>query len=283
MDFVNLSLPKPTVFSLLLFLGLFAPPVFAQNSISAENGMAFIQGAAFLMGTDEASSNGQIGLDISVDELPLHKVVLSPFYIDTTEVTVNDYLKFLSENTIEAPRDPRFYDMYPWTRDNPPPPKLINNPVIYVTWYDADKYCRWTGKRLPTEAEWEYAAKGKDGLLYPWGNEFDPNAANVKNINLNGTLPVKSMLKDKSPFGVYDMGGNVSEWTSSWYTAYPGSSLKRRSFGKKHKILRGGSWILPGKFYSRTTSRSKAEKPIMRHRGIGFRCARDFNEQMEKN
>lgn len=267
---------------LIILLSLFVQLAFSINGWSVEmadipDGMVFIPDGSFIMGSSE--KDGRIGFDIGVDELPRHEVYLKGFFIDKYEVTTSRYKKFLDATGHSPPYDPRFPDIYPWRDEGSVPEELADHPVIYVNWYDADAYCRWTGKRLPTEEEWEKAARGIDARMWPWGNKYDKNKANVEDINAGGTLPVGSFSDGVSPYGVYNMAGNVVEWTASWYKAYPGSKLKRRTFGKKFKVIRGGGWLLPGNPYSRTTNRSYASLPKKRHRSIGFRCAKDVGTE----
>jgi formylglycine-generating enzyme required for sulfatase activity len=235
--------------------------------------MVLIPEGSFLMGSRQ--SDGRVGFEIGIDELPQQEVNLPVFYIDRFEVTVANYKRFLDETGRKPPGDPRFPEIYPWGRGEEPPAELMNHPVIYVTWYDADAYCRWASKRLPKEIEWEKAARGTDGRFWPWGNEFDPQKANVREYGARGTLAVGSFPDGVSPYGVYDMAGNVAEWVEDWYEGYPGSTLVREAFGKVNKVIRGGAWTLFGEPYGRVTHRTRSMNPKKQHRSIGFRCAMD--------
>ncbi|MBI5192685.1 MAG: formylglycine-generating enzyme family protein [Nitrospirae bacterium] len=232
--------------------------------------MVYVPAGWFLMGSTE--KDGRLGQSVGVDELPQHKVYLKGFYIDRYEVTVGDYKFFLKQTNRVAPR---IWTKGEWVKMYPSPED--NHPMNGVTWYDADEYCRWKGKRLPTEAEWEKSARGTDGRQWPWGNEPDSMEqprANTLDKGIGWTTPVGSYPAGVSPYGVHDMAGNVMEWTSSWYEAYPGSTLKRDEFGQRYKVLKGGSWenhIVP---YARSAYRHTVT-PKWDHPGHGFRCAMD--------
>ena len=263
-------------------------------AISPPQGMVFIPSGPFLMGSTE--KDGAIGVIVGVDEVPQHRVNLPGYFIDQFEVTTSQYKKFIDGTGREAPEDKHRPDLYPWKREGGFPPTLANHPVIYVSWFDADAYCQWAGNRLPSEAEWEKAARGTDGRIWPWGNNFDPANANVreywskvykpekdnikdKRKDYAGTMSVGSFSGDVSPYGVFDLGGNVSEWTSSWYQAYPESTLKRRAFGEVNRVVRGGASVLEGDLYGRSAHRTRAVIPEKKHRSLGFRCAKDAEKK----
>lgn len=184
-----------------------------------------------------------MGSDLVDDEKPQHRVYLNAFYMDTYEVTVGQYAKFL-----EAPPD--------WNIMNQA--RHQKRPVANVDWADAATYCKWAGKRLPTEAEWEKAARGTDGRTYPWGKEvptrlhatfgkLDTSKYDL-GWNSHAALTPVGLLEDgKSPYGIYDMAGNVWEWTSDWYDKnYYQSSPSQNPEGPssgEFKVIRGGSWF----------------------------------------
>ncbi|HEY5649233.1 MAG TPA: SUMF1/EgtB/PvdO family nonheme iron enzyme, partial [Nitrospiria bacterium] len=160
--------------------------------------MVLIPAGSFLMGS--VPEDGKIGQTVGVDELPQRIVSLPVFRIDRYEVTAGEYKEFLDESGREPPGDPRFSEIYPWAREGGVPKKMEDHPIIYVTWDDARAYCKWTGKRLPTEAEWEKAARGTDGRIWPWGNIYDPHKANVQDSNYGGTVSIGSFPKGVSPY-----------------------------------------------------------------------------------
>jgi formylglycine-generating enzyme required for sulfatase activity len=264
-------------------------------------GMSLISAGEFLMGTPAGSD----GLP---DEHPQRSVFLSAFYIDRYEVTNQDYLTFVS---LANHRQPENRNAGPtlWT-DGRPMLGIERHPVVNVSWTDAEAYCRWAGKRLPTEAEWEKAARGTDGRRYPWGNQWDISLANsasywagrtiefnsgadweafwirgdgariAKEKGVNGevlTMPVGSFPAATSAYGLFDMAGNASEWVQDWYDPnyYKSASLSDPSGPERGAIksMRGGSWLKPA--VSLRTSDRDWGTIDSRPSGTGFRCAID--------
>jgi formylglycine-generating enzyme required for sulfatase activity len=210
--------------------------------------MVLIPAGSFLMGSEEGEA----------DERPLHTVYLDAFYIDSAEVTCARYARFLAETG--HPPHPLWNPEY----DRP------EDPVVGVSWYDAAAFARWAGKRLPTEAEWEKAARGGvDGRKYPWGDEIDKTKANFASF---GITPVKSF--EPYGYGLYDMAGNVGEWCEDWYgDTYYSMSAGENPRGPQRgerKVVRGGAW------YNEETGLRIANRyknaPDAGNFNTGFRC-----------
>jgi formylglycine-generating enzyme required for sulfatase activity len=221
--------------------------------------MVFIEEGEFLMGTDDRLR----------DEKPAHVVYVNAFYIDIYEVTNEDYKGFVVATGRKTPVS--------WERGTYPEGKG-DHPATYVSWYDAEAYCKWAGKRLPREAEWEKAARGTDGRIYPWGNEWDLNKSNNPLKKLEGTVPVGSFEEGKNQFGLYDMSGNVWEWVGDGYTAHPGSDYANPEFGRDYGLLKGGSWwdcMFYGCGISAPTYNRAFFHPTTISDSYGFRCAAD--------
>jgi len=232
-------------------------------------GMVTVPAGWFLMGSD-------LKLDRAAgpQELPQHRVFLDLFEIDIYEVSNVDYLRFVLATGMDWPK---------FWRENPFPEKAALHPVINVSWNEADAYCRWAGKRLPTEAEWEKAARGEDGRLFPWGNE--PAGWIKSNIAHPGSkrgfkypplANVNRYDRGVSPYGVRQMAGNVSEWVSDWFDPeYYRREENRNPTGPRQgedKVFRGGSWNEDPEV-ARSAGRN-AGAPDRRSYLTGFRCAR---------
>ena len=221
-----------------------------------EEVMVAIPAGEFLMGSDQEA------------ERPPHTVSVDAFEIDKFEVTNEEFERFVTETGYETGAEkagePQTWRTY--AEGNP------RHPVVKVTWNDAVAYCEWAEKRLPTEAEWEKAARGTEGYIYPWGNEWDPTKANTKDGGRRGTTVVGSFPEGGSPYGVIDMVGNVREWVSDWYKAYPGSDYESPYFGEKYRVIRGGGWFEETELA--TTTQRFASSVEARNDDIGFRCVR---------
>ena len=206
-------------------------------------------------------------------ESPLREVYLDSFYIDKHEVTVSRYAKFLQATGGARPPEG-------WEESSLDNASAL--PVVGVDWHDADAYCRWAGKRLPTESEWEKAARGADGRRYPWGDD-EPNSARANFARSSeapyqgGLAPVDGRAAGKSPYGAHDLAGNASEWVADWFAAgFPRGDV-RNPKGPENgtaKVIRGGGWYdSPERLNS---SRRMHASPGTRADDIGFRCAKDF-------
>jgi hypothetical protein len=203
------------------------------------------------------------------DEKPVHTVYLDEYQIGEYEVTNRQYAQCVKAGICSSPANKR-YTAQDYER----------HPVTDVSWYDANDYCDWVGGRLPTEAEWEKAARGTDGRTYPWGEGIDCTLANYSGKDngndfcVGDTTPVGSYESGKSPYGAYDMAGNVWEWTSSLYMGYPYdvSDGREELSSSDLRVLRGGSWD-GNDNYVRSANRG-GNGPSLTVIYVGFRCAR---------
>ena len=230
----------------------------APKQKKASSSMAFIPAGEFIMGSNERWD----------DEAPEHMSSTGAFYIDLNEVTNADYKKFTNSSEKITPHH--------WPEGNIPKDKE-NHPVVYVSWFDASEYCAWAGKRLPTEQEWEKAARGEVGLIYPWGNEWSLDKSNNPYKHSTGTEPVGSYPDGRSPYGLYDISGNVWEWVDSYYLPHPGNPVTRAEYGKDKRVLKGGSWfdcLSYGCGLSAPTFNRSFFTPEVKNNSFGFRCAK---------
>jgi len=271
----------------------------AAAQITAKDGavMVLVPAGSFLMGDDD-------GL---VSERPRRSAWLSSFYIDKYEVTNEQYQRFLdwikknSDSAIRHPLQPADKDHTPryW---KPFRPSLLqktgmarlqrfdeatfrnkDHPVVGIDWFDAYAYAGWAGKRLPSEAEWEKAARGTDGRVWPWGNDWDFKKCNSGGYEWKGerdgyiyTAPADSYPQGVSPFGCFNMAGNVWEWTNEWYTVTGGlqtAAATPRQLPRVRRVIKGGgsnsypSWVRP--------AARKGYEPDFRYFCLGFRCAKN--------
>ncbi|HSP63507.1 MAG TPA: bifunctional serine/threonine-protein kinase/formylglycine-generating enzyme family protein [Pyrinomonadaceae bacterium] len=222
----------------------------ATNNPAAPAGMVYVPGGQFMMGRDDGDEY----------ERPAHKVTVKPFFIDVHEVTLEDYMKFVRATG-------RKYFVADGTFQTE-----MQHPASEITWYDAVAYAQWAGKRLPSEEEWEFAARGNDGRRYPWGNEWKEGLANTSEAKT--AINDVGRFKGTSPFGLLDMVGNVWEWTASNLGAYPGGQLPKQITGDL-RVIRGGSYTESKGEATTTYRRGYPARGNYDYTKTGFRCAKD--------
>ena len=239
-----------------------------QSWTSPLDGMTLVCVPAgdFLMGSTDADGNAY------GDEMPQHTVYLDAYWIDQTEVTNARYARCVAAGACQAPESTQSRTRYSYYGNL----QYADYPVIEVSWDDAVDYCAWAGRQLPSEAQWEKAARGTDGRIYPWGNQA-PNA-NLLNYfhNLGDTTAAGSYPDGASPYGALDMAGNVWEWTADWYDSdyYSSRTTWRNPAGPSsgdNRVLRGGSWNFYYSGYVRAADRGR-DTPDDRYFYRGFRC-----------
>lgn len=278
--------------------------------------MVTVEGGTFNMGTTlgEVSAavrvceelDGTCLVEYGNDSIPQRPTTIDSFQIERTEVSFEQYIAFLNylkrigkdhlngcgtevapqrcaDTRVEAPQvSSILYDSANYT-----PVLAAQNelPAVNVTWYGADAYCRTIGRRLPTEAEWERAARGIDNRIYPWGNDWNPDFANTSRSTntTNQPLPVGSYQNVQSPYGTLNMAGNVAEWVSDWYNERyyqdPSSTTNPRGpAAGLDKVIRGGSYVNQP-FFARTVHRLSAAPSLSINDAVvvGFRCAADID------
>lgn len=238
-----------------------------------------IPAGEFTMGTDNKRTDAQ--------NRPAHQVTLPAYYIDKYPVTNAQYARFAAETGYRVPIN--------WAEGRFDP-KLMLHPVTMVSWFDAKAYCEWNGKRLPTEAEWEKAARGTDGRRWPWGEVMDVQKLNTY-YSVGSTTPVNAYPDGASPYGVMDMAGNVIEWVEDNFEPYSNSNAPQEIFvakkqvasddkedqakkiakfvktDEKYKVVRGGSW--KGDPFSTSSYHRSFSWPNLTSDFYGFRCAKD--------
>ena len=238
----------------ILLAGLFACQQESKD-------LVLVPAGKFTLGVQAGQSNPRFMSErtTGLNAQPLQEVHLDPFYIDRYEVTYADFMRFKPQAKYKVAHQ--------------------NEPMRGVSWYEADAYCAWIGKRLPTEFEWEKAARGGDDRSFVWGQESHNEWANLgKKVQ-----PVGSFKKDVSQAGVFDMTGNVSEWTASWYRPYPDSTYKDENFGEKLKVSRGGGIQKREHGFMQefiTLTYRNPLPPKGRFWDTGFRCALSVEEKL---
>ena len=295
------------IFCLSNFISCGDSPLNGNSSNKQPNleNMVFIPAGEFLMGSPEGEG--------AYDEHPQHKVFLDAYYIDKYEVTNAQFVEFVEATGYVTDAERRVHGITVWNPKEVPylklstfsgvnwrsphawrtldniilHPKVWENniiekmgcPVIQVSWNDAQAYCAWAGKRLPTEAEWEKAARGTDGRKWPWGNDF---FADIQGVTLHACItgdepqPVGSFPTGISPYGVYNMAGNVQEWVADFhgedYYAHSPKSNPRGPEEGKFRVLRGGSWRHQKSHLVLSANRNY-QVPDYCSNFVGFRCA----------
>jgi formylglycine-generating enzyme required for sulfatase activity len=227
--------------------------------------MLYVPEGSFEMGSNDGSD----------DEKPIHSVYLDAYWMDMTEVTNAMYAKCVNAGDCDPPQSTSSYTHSSYYGNS----QYDDYPVIYVNWNQASAYCEWAGARLPTEAEWEKAARGTDGRTYPWGEGIDCNLANYYDGSkycVGDTSKVGSYHNGISPYGLFDMAGNVWEWVADWYNStYYSSSPSSNPLGPSsgdYRALRGGSWVSSGD--SARSAFRRGYSPSNTYDLLGFRCSR---------
>jgi formylglycine-generating enzyme required for sulfatase activity len=238
-------------------------PVHLTDSKGVE--MSLVQAGEFLMGSNEADPGAK------KDEMPQKRIFLDDYYLDLTEVTNGMYRLCVDAGACQSPGEVKSSSHEAYYGN----PEYDDFPVVYVDWEAARRYCEWRGARLPTEAEWEKAARGTDARTYPWGEGVDCNWANVEGC-VADTVKVGSYKTKASPYGMQDMAGNVWEWVGDWYqdTSYQLMANENPTgpSSGKNRVMRGGSCSSTWE-NSRAANRSW-RPPSDQNSFIGFRCAR---------
>jgi serine/threonine-protein kinase len=242
--------------------------------------MVYVPEGEFEMGTTDEQRDRFVDEDIweatwNTNEQPVHTVYLDAFWIDQTEVTNGQYALCVADGACQAPHSSESDTRINYYGN----PEFEDYPVVYADWPMADAYCTWAGRRLPTEAEWEKAARGTDGRTYPWGEGIDTTLANYggESVGNSDTKAVGSYIDGASPYGALDMAGNVREWVADefdnrYYHDSPSENPSGPTFTGTRRVIRGGSWQATA-----NSTRSACRYPLRAdHRDFpsnGFRCA----------
>ena len=259
------------VLLLVIGPGLCKDPGIARDHNLVVEGMILVPAGTFPMGHSDGPGDAQ----------PTHKVSLKDFYIDAKEVSNAEYKEFIDATGHPAPFiDAEVYpwaEQYNWSKRAYPEGKG-DYPAVLVSWEDAAAYARWKGKRLPTEAEWEKAAKGGMQVHYPWGQLWDKEKCNSRENEPFAAVPVHHYSEGASPYGLLNMCGNVWEWCADWYDddyykTSPATNPTGPSRGAT-RVIRGGSWDTFGADRLTTFAR-ESQFPSTKSYDIGFRCVLD--------
>ncbi|HEC19755.1 MAG TPA: hypothetical protein ENI97_10490 [Gammaproteobacteria bacterium] len=296
------------------------PEVVSKKLAHIKVEQVLVPAGKFIRGSnkeDDVAMRQQYGfpMPLFVDEHPQKTIYLDAFRIDTYEVTNKQFKQYILQTRRMLPyawmsngyaitedqlqmldvdklrrmaSDVFAVDRDTRTMDKPALVAAMleqqhaqdNFPVTGVNWFAARDFCAWRGARLPSEAEWEKAARGPDGLEYPWGNHWDPKITNTGDDGEwdEGMAPVGAYPDNKSPYGAYDMSGNVWEWTADWYAPYEGSTYESKAFGKTNRVIRGGGGGVGHyaiSYFFRAATRQFSE-PEMESEDVGFRCVSDI-------
>lgn len=253
-----MSAPDKRILLLLCAILLNACAESSQEERTTFDHSVVIPAGCFVMGSNEAYAASK----------PAHRVYLSAYVIDRFEVTHQEYAEYV-EATGNYPRA--------WQGNLPAMP--ANQPVTGILWDEAHQYCSWRGMRLPTEAEWEKAARGAAALFYPWGNKWDADLANTQESGIGAPVEVDAYPGGQSPYGLFNMVGNVQEWVSDYYDPeyyeFSPSWDPRGPDRVLDHVLRGGSWDSPRE-HANAIFRNSSHSVLPNER-VGFRCARSID------
>lgn len=247
----------------------FVTPISGETAVATDFedsmgvSMSFVPAGNFIAGSDQGYDN----------EKPVHTVYLDDFYIDTYEVTNALYKACVDAGACSPPDKAGSHTRSSYYGNS----QFDNYPVVYVDWEAANAYCQWRGMKLPTEAQWEKAARGADGRRYPWGDSIDETYANYDN-DIGDTTEVGSYESGRSIYGVYDLAGNAWEWVADWYsdTYYLNTPLTNPTGPAtgEYRVLRGGSWLDDDSIVT-TSNRGWNQLEYFTNTDFGFRCAMD--------